>query len=37
MQGAGRREIGRVKGQLDAATKGARGASEENADRVKEW
>ncbi len=37
MQQAGRQEVGRVKGRLDEATKGARGASEEAADQVKEW
>ena len=37
MQQAGRQEIGRVKGQLDGATKGARGASDKSADEVKEW
>jgi len=37
MQQAGRQEVGRVKGRLEEANKGARGASEEAADQVKEW
>ena len=36
-QGAGRQRIGVSRGRLDAATKGAQGASAESADDVKEW
>jgi len=36
-QGAGRQRIGGSRGRLDAATKGAQGASAESADDVKEW
>ncbi len=37
VQGAGRQRIGESRERLDAVTKGARGASDEAADDVKEW
>ena len=36
-QDAGRQQIRRSRGRLDATTKGAQGASAESADEVKEW
>jgi conjugal transfer mating pair stabilization protein TraG len=37
VQGAGRQRIGESRDRLDAVTRGARGASAEAADDVKEW